>query len=255
MDDHVILKAKGLTKMFRRSDVKVTAVEGIDLQVKNGECFGLIGESGSGKSTVANMLAGLLDVTEGEVVFEGVRLPGKSCRKGFLQRRRMQMIFQNPGSSFSPRMTLLSSICEGLRYHSRMTSRQMEERAYHMMDMVGLRKEYGKRYCGELSGGECQRAAIARAIISSPSLLICDEATSALDVSVQAQIVKLLIQLKQEMGLTLLFITHDIALVSQIGDRIAVMKEGRILEVGSSAQIIHHSEHSYTRKLITSATS
>lgn len=254
MDDHVILEAKALKKVFHRSNSKVTAVDLIDLFVKSGECFGLIGESGSGKSTVAHMIAGLLDVTEGEIVFDGTRLPSKPCRKGFLQRQRMQMIFQNPSSSFSPRMTLLYSICEGLRYHSGMPRRQMEERAYHMMDMVGLKREYGKRYCGELSGGECQRAAIARAIISSPSLLICDEATSALDVSVQSQIVRLLMQLKQELGLSLLFITHDIALVSRIGDRIAVMKEGRIIEEGSSAQIISHPEHPYTRKLIASAT-
>lgn len=253
MEERMILEARKLSKVFTQHNTNVIAVEGIDLNIRSGECFGLIGESGSGKSTVANMIAGLLDVTAGEIAFDGSELPGKSCRKGFIQRSRMQMIFQNPASSFSPRMTLLYAICEGLRYRKKLSRREIEQKALEIMDLVGLKREYAKRYCGELSGGECQRAAIARAIISEPRLLICDEATSALDVSVQSQIIKLLLQLKEDLGLSLLFISHDIALVSNICDRIAVMKEGQIVERGFTAQIIQHPEHPYTLKLLASA--
>lgn len=253
MEGTPLLEAKGLKKVFEGPNGRMTAVDGVHFQINTGECYGLIGESGSGKSTVAHMIAGLLDATEGEIAFDSKRLPGKACREGFRLRRQMQMIFQNPLSSFSPKMTLLYSICEGLRYRFSLSRHDMEQRAYEMMDMVGLKREYARRYCGELSGGECQRAAIARAVISRPKLLICDESTSALDVSVQAQIMGLLARLKKELGLSYLFISHDIALVGSISDKLAVMKDGRIVEEGAPERVIWNPGHPYTSSLVKSA--
>lgn len=253
MEGSPLLEARGLKKVFDGPKGKMIAVDGVHFQIHAGECYGLIGESGSGKSTVAHMIAGLLDSTEGEVAFDGKRLPGKACPEGFRLRRQLQMIFQNPLSSFSPKMTVLYSICEGLRYRVSMSRHEMEQLAYEMMEMVGLKKEYAKRYCGELSGGECQRAAIARAIISRPKLLICDESTSALDVSVQAQIMGLLARLKKELGLSYLFISHDIALVAGISDKLAVMKDGRIVEEGEPERVIWNPGHPYTSRLVHAA--
>lgn len=253
MAEEYLLEVRRLKKVFFRENSTVVAVNNINFKISPGECFSLIGESGSGKSTAANMIAGLLDITEGEIIFDKERLSDKSCPKGFRLRKQMQMVFQNPLSSFSPKMTVLYSICEGLRYRSRMSRHAMLQKAYETMEMVGLRREYANRFCGELSGGECQRAAIARAIISSPRLLICDEVTSALDVSVQAQILRLLLRLKHELHLSYLFISHDIALVSNISDRVAVMKEGNIVEQGTPEDIIHRPGHPYTGLLIRSA--
>ncbi|AOT72485.1 ABC transporter ATP-binding protein [Geosporobacter ferrireducens] len=253
MTEEYLLEIRQLKKVFPQGNSKIVAVSNINFNISPGECLGLIGESGSGKSTAANMIAGLLDITEGEVIFDKKILPNKSCRKGFQLRKHMQMVFQNPLSSFSPKMTLLYSICEGLRYRRKMSRNDMVQKAYETMEMVGLKREYANRFCGELSGGECQRAAIARAIVNEPKLLICDEVTSALDVSVQAQILRLLLRLKQELHLSYLFISHDIALVSNISDRVAVMKEGNIVEEGTPDDIINYPKHPYTDLLIRSA--
>ncbi|KPU44416.1 oligopeptide transport ATP-binding protein OppF [Oxobacter pfennigii] len=253
MAEEYLLEVKHLKKVFSRKRSRVIAVDDINFKISSGQCFSLIGESGSGKSTAANMIAGLLDITEGEVIFNKKTLPDKSCQKGFYLRDEMQMVFQNPLSSFSPKMTVLYSICEGLRYRSHMTRSDMTHKAYETLEMVGLKKDYANRFCSELSGGECQRVAIARAIVSNPKLLICDEVTNALDVSVQAQVLQLLLRLKQDLNLSYLFISHDIALVSNISDRIAVMKEGNIVEEGVPEEIINHPKHPYTDILIRSA--
>ena len=199
------------------------------------ECLGLIGESGSGKSTVANLAAGLRKPTSGQISFYG---------------EHMQMVFQNPLTSFSPKMKILDSVCEGLRYRTTMTRKEQEARAYEVLEMVGLKQEYAQKYSHELSGGECQRAAIGRAIMIKPQLLICDEVTSALDVSVQAQIIRLLHNLKREMKMSYLFISHDLALVSSICDRIAVMYEGGIVESGSVREVLDNPREDYTKKLL-----
>lgn len=234
----LILDVRGLEKTFRAQKKQIKAVTGVDFSLKRGECLGLIGESGSGKSTTANMVGGLLRPTAGSVTFFG---------------KHRQMVFQNPVMSFSPRMRLLESIGEGLRYKTNLSRAEIERKALEAMDMVLLKREYAKRYSWQLSGGECQRAAIARAILIRPELLICDEVTSALDVSVQQQIIQLLDNLKRELGLSYLFISHDIALVSSICDRIAVMLEGKIVETGPTREIIHNPQHEYTRLLIRSA--
>lgn len=198
----------------------------------------MIGESGSGKSTTAYMVGGLLTPTSGKVLFYG---------------KHMQMVFQNPIMSFSSRMRLLDSIGEGLRYKTNISRVEIEQMALEALDLVLLKREYANRYSWQLSGGECQRAAIARAILIRPELLICDEVTSALDVSVQEQIVHLLYKLKTELGLSYLFISHDIALVSSICDRLAVMYQGKIVEMGNAVEIISNPQNDYTKLLIRSA--
>ncbi len=232
-----ILEVKNLKKVFARKK-DVPAAEDVSFQIKRGEFFGLIGESGSGKSTVAYMISGLVKPTEGHVFFYG---------------GHMQMVFQNPLMSFSPRMQILNSICEGLNYMTDLPRSEIRRKALEAMDMVQLNRDYANRYSRQLSGGECQRAAIARAILIRPELLICDEITSALDVSVQAQIIELLCGFKREIGLSCLFISHDISLVGSICDRVAVMHQGRIVEEGKTEEIICRPQKEYTKKLINSA--
>lgn len=232
-----ILEVKNLKKIFYRKKRKKVAVDHVDIWMKKGECLGIIGESGSGKSTMAHLIAGLLQATCGEISFYG---------------QHMQMIFQNPVNSFSPRMRILDSVCEGLKYQKSLSKNEIRERAYEALEFVNLGRNYANRYRNELSGGECQRVAIARAILIQPDLLICDEVTSALDVSVQSQIIKLLHKLKKEMGMSYLFISHDIALVSSISDRVAVMYNGRIIEVGKTMDVIENPQEEYTKLLIQS---
>ena len=229
-----LLELRNLEKRFGQ----VQAVDQVSLSIREGECLGLIGESGSGKSTTAYLAAGLLLPDEGEVIYRGGHL---------------QMVFQNPRSSMDPRRKVLDNICEGMWYHRHgLSKEEIRKRALEMMDMVQLSRSYADRYTRELSGGECQRAAIARAILVKPRLLICDEVTSALDVSVQAQIIRLLDQLKRELGLSFLFISHDIALVSSFCDRVAVMYQGKIVEEGTAMEVIQTPREAYTRRLIDS---
>ncbi|QNM05047.1 ABC transporter ATP-binding protein [Qiania dongpingensis] len=240
-----ILEVKDLTKRFRGRDKKgrenaeeQAAVDGVSFSIEEGECFGLIGESGSGKSTTAYMVAGLLKPDEGESLFRG---------------HHMQMVFQDPMKAMNPRKRVIDSISEGILYHRNGLSRtEIREKALEAMDMVQLDRSFAKRYGRELSGGECQRATIARAILIRPELLVCDEVTSALDVSVQAQIMRLLDSLKNQLGLSYLFISHDIALVSSICDRVAVMYRGKIVEMGRTKDVIADSKDEYTKKLIDS---
>jgi len=248
-----VLEVKNLKKVFKKGNDLITAVNNVSFVIREGECFSLIGESGSGKSTIANMIAGFMRCTEGEIAFCNNKLPEKPSNKGFKLRNKMQIIFQNPLSSFSPKMTLLKSISEGILYDTDLSNDNIARKVYDVLELVGLKKEYAGKYCTELSGGECQRAAIARAIISEPKLIICDECTSALDVSVQSQIISLLMRLKKELNLSYLFISHDIALVSNISDHIAVMKDGYIIEDGPNDTVIKQPSENYTRFLINNA--
>lgn len=235
--DNKILEVQNLSREFRQGKKVWNAVNDISFSIDKGECFGLIGESGSGKSTAANMISGLLEPTAGQIKFYG---------------KNLQMVFQDPKASFSPRMNILDSLCEGLRYRAHMSREEQKKRAYQVLEQVGLSREYAGRYCNQLSGGECQRAAIGRAIMIQPELLICDEVTSALDVSVQEQIVELLKKLQRELGMSYLFISHDIALVSGICDRLAVMNQGEIVEMGKTSDIISNPQENYTKKLMES---
>lgn len=230
-----LLTVENIKKTFRNGKKEIQAVNGVSFSIHCGECMGLIGESGCGKSTVAKMISGLLQPSAGTVRFNG---------------KNMQMVFQDPVMSFSPRMTILDSLCEGVRYRTKLSRKEQEARAYEVLEQVGLKRAYAKKYSYELSGGECQRAAIGRAIMIKPELLICDEVTSALDVSVQAQIVCLLKKLADEMKMSYLFISHDLALVSGFCDRVAVMYQGSIIEMGEKKEILEHPQEAYTKQLL-----
>lgn len=244
-----LLEVSGLLKEFTKGKSKFAAVDHINFSIGEQECVGLVGESGCGKSTTAQLVMQLLKADEGEILLEGKSLRDRAELKA--SRKKLQMIFQNPVDSFDPRDTLLNGVKQGLRYLEKVGRDELDRRAKEAIRFVGLQESYYKRRIHELSGGECQRAAIARAIIGEPKLIICDEATSALDVSIQAQVVALLKQLKQEKKISYLFITHDLILCQTMCDRIAVMYRGRIVEYGDAKQILNNPLHPYSQMLLS----
>lgn len=247
-----ILEAKALTKVFfgrSKKDRQTVAVDHISFQLQKGEILGLVGESGSGKSTVAKLLTRLIDPTEGNLILNGAditKAKGKQLREIY---RTVQMVFQNPTGSFDPRKSLGDGIGERLRIEGKKKSEARED-VVRLLGLCGLSEEYADRYPTEVSGGQCQRAAIARALIGSPEVLILDEATSALDVTVQKQIIELLEDLKEKRGLSYLFICHNLALVQQFCDRVLVMHDGKIVEEGLPDQVILHPQDEYTKELV-----
>ncbi|WP_373215376.1 ABC transporter ATP-binding protein [Ruminococcus sp. 5_1_39BFAA] len=246
-----ILQVEHLKKVFTSGKKTVTAVEDVSFTAERRECLGIVGESGSGKSTVAKMITRLLDTTEGRVTLQGediTHAKGKDLRKAY---RKVQMVFQMPMESFDPRRTLGDGIGESLR-NMGLRKKETRKKVEELLVTCGLTPEFADRYPHEVSGGQCQRAAIARALAVDPVLLICDEATSALDVTVQMQIVQLLRKLQKERGLSLLMITHDLALAQELCDRILVMYHGRIIEEGTPDEIIGNPKEEYTKKLIDS---
>lgn len=250
-----LLEANGLVKRY---DVRVglkkralLAVNGVSLHVDAGETLGLVGESGCGKSTLGRALLRLETPTAGEVYFDGRRVDGGSIR--FL-RREMQMVFQDPGASLDPRLRIGESVAEGLEiHHLGKTRAERRERVAALLERVGLEPSWMDRYPHEFSGGQRQRAGIARALAVEPRLLICDEPVSALDVSAQAQMLGLLADLQAELGLSYLFIAHDLAAVRQLSHRVAVMYLGRIVEIGPVEDVLSRPLHPYTRMLIEAA--
>ena len=244
-----ILQAQSLKKIFSRNGQNdFLAVDGVSFDISAGECVGLIGESGSGKSTVANMIARLLDSTEGRIFLDGEDVTDAEARSIF---RTVQMIFQSPRESFDPRRTLGDGIGESL-LNVGQSRAEVREKVGRLLEAVGLSPDFAERYPHEVSGGQCQRAAIARAVAIHPKLLICDEATSALDVTVQAEIVALLSRLRRERGMACLFICHDIALAQDFCDRFLVMHKGKIVEEGTPDEIIQSPKQAYTKMLIES---
>lgn len=249
-----ILRVENLTKTFSRSGQSdLTAVNGISFDLWPGECLGIIGESGSGKTTAVNLITRLLDVTDGKILLAGEDITwetGKALRTVY---QKIQMVFQTPTDSFDPRRTLGDGIGESLR-NSGMTRRETNLEVAHLLERCGLPAGFAGRYPHEVSGGQCQRAAIARALAVKPKVLICDEATSALDVTVQKEILELLNELRCEQGtaLSILFICHDISLVQQFCDRVLVMYHGDIVEQGSPDEVICHPQDEYTKRLIDS---
>ena len=253
VDNVPVLAVDKLSKRFFGNSGIVDAVDNVSFKIYEGECAGLIGESGSGKSTIAALVAGLLPSDGGTVNFLGKRLSFERTGRQQKLYRKLQMIFQNPLAAFNPRYRMADNVAEGLRYYERLPVRRLRELALSYMEMCGLTPEDGDKYPWQLSGGECQRAAIARAIISQPKLLICDEITSALDVSIQKQILDLLADLQKQLHMSCLFISHDLAVVSQFCQRVMVMHDGRLVESGPVADIIGQPQNAYTKRLLDSA--
>lgn len=250
----IILEAKALTKHFKIGHGKVVhACDGVSLKIHEKEIVGLVGESGSGKTTFGRTIVGLWDKTSGEVLYQNQKLPQAYGPTDFRKySKHMQLIFQDPYSSLNPRMTVKEIIGEGLKVQGKVSAAQIAERVAEWLRRVGLEPDHMSRYPHEFSGGQRQRIGIARALIVEPKFVVCDEPISALDVSVQAQVVNLLDDLKKSMGLTLLFIAHDLSMVRYVSDRMAVMYLGSMVELGPANEVYFRSKHPYTELLIQS---
>ncbi|MFK8138116.1 MAG: ABC transporter ATP-binding protein [Bdellovibrionales bacterium] len=249
-----LLEAKNLKKYFNiGKNQNVHAVDDISLSIEEGEIIGLVGESGSGKSTFGRTLCGLWDKTDGEVFFDGEKLPNNYSAKDYKKfSKQIQMIFQDPYSSLNPRMTVKEIIGEGLKLHEGLNDKQVTERVSDWLRRVGLEPDHMSRYPHEFSGGQRQRIGIARALIMEPKFVVCDEPISALDVSVQAQVINLLEEIKNSLGLTLLFIAHDLSMVRYVSDRMAVMYLGAMVELGPTNDVYFRPKHPYTQLLVQS---
>jgi oligopeptide/dipeptide ABC transporter ATP-binding protein len=231
---------------------EVRAVDGIDLRIRRGETFAIVGESGCGKSTLARLLVRLIDPSEGSVIYDGIDISRISADKMRGLRRDLQFIFQDPFSSLNPRMTVGALVEEPMRAHRIGTRRERRAKVAALLERVGLMPEHANRYPHEFSGGQRQRIGIARALASGPKVLIGDEPVSALDVSIQAQVVNILEDLKQEFGLTLIVIAHDLAVIRHMADRVAVMYLGEIVEEAPVAELFTAPRHPYAEALISS---
>jgi oligopeptide transport system ATP-binding protein len=253
--DHV-LSVANLTKVFRLrgarpgSHTDFKAVDDVSFELQRGTTLALVGESGSGKSTVANIVLNLIDPTEGKVYFDGTDMSTLGAKELFDFRRRVQPIFQNPYGSLDPMYSIFRTIEEPLRTHHIGNKASREKRVRELLDMVALPQTTMRRYPNELSGGQRQRIAVARALALSPEVIVCDEAVSALDVLVQAQILTLLNDLQAELGLSYLFITHDLAVVRQIADRVCVMQTGKVVEYATTDEVFDNPQRDYTRELL-----
>lgn len=251
-----LLEAHDLTRSFEvkqgmfKSRRILHAVNGINLNIRKGEVLGIVGESGCGKSTLARMLLGLLPPTSGGITLEGTDIHSLG-RKGMA--RRVQPVFQDPYSSLNPRRTIASIVALPLEVHGIGTAEERRKRTLEILDKVGLPQRFADRYPRELSGGQRQRVAIARALVMNPEIVVCDEPTSALDVSVQSQILNLLIDLRRELGLTYVFISHNLAVVEHIATRVAVMYLGRVVELAETETLFRMPRHPYTKALLASA--
>lgn len=241
-----ILSIKNLGKIYERNDIKTEALHDVSFELKYGEILGIVGTSGSGKSTLLRLISGLEAPDAGSVVFDGRELGQK---RALADKRDIQMIFQDAGASFHPRRTIASSINDA--FQSLMGKGAVLDLDTLCLN-VGLSSQLAQRYPGSLSGGQCQRFAIARAIASSPKVLLCDEITSALDVSSQAQILALLSSLRKDKGMSIIFVSHDISVVSTLCDRMLVMRGGDIVEQGNTKSIISAPRNEYTKELIAS---
>ena len=254
----VLLEVKNLKKHFiskhgilGQNVVTVQAVDGVSFKILRGETLGLVGESGCGKSTTGRTVIRLYDVTDGEVIFDGTDLSQLSQKEMRPYRKRMQMIFQDPYASLNSRMTVGDIIGEALDIHKLAQGEERQRIIYELLEKVGLSKDHANRYPHEFSGGQRQRIGIARALAVSPDFIICDEPISALDVSIQAQVVNMLQDLQKEMGLTYLFIAHDLSMVKHISDRIGVMYLGKMVELASSDELYDNPIHPYTQALLS----
>ena len=248
-----MVEVKHLKQYFGSKKNVVKAIDDISFDIFEGETFGLVGESGSGKSTTGRALLRLYKPTDGEILFEGKDIANLKKGKELLEfRKEAQMIFQDPYASLDGRLKVRDIIAEGIDIHGlAKTAEERDAMVDELLETVGLNKEHANRYPHEFSGGQRQRIGIARALAVNPKFIVCDEAISALDVSIQAQIVNLLKRLQKEIGLTYLFIAHDLSMVKYISDRIAVMYRGRIVEMGSAECVYNNPQHPYTKSLLS----
>jgi peptide/nickel transport system ATP-binding protein len=243
----VLLEARKLRKVYG----EFTALDDVSLELHRGQCLAVVGESGSGKSTLARCILRLEQADAGEAIWKGRDLLGMSARELLAIRREIQMVFQDPTQSLNPRMSVYQLISEGWDIHNLMPDRaQRRQRVADLLTQVGLVPEHAARYPHQFSGGQRQRIAIARALALEPELIICDEAVSALDVSIQAQVIALLDDLRARLGISFLFIAHDLGVVRDFADTVIVMKAGEIVERGPTAQIFDAPQHPYTQRLL-----
>lgn len=252
MANEVLVQVKNLKKYFKvGKNATLKAVDNVSFDIKKGETLGLVGESGCGKTTCGRTVLGLYSATGGEVLFDGVDIHklDKKEKKEFT--KRAQVIFQDPYASLNPRMTVGDIIGEGIDIHGIHTGQERTDKIYELLGLVGLNKEHASRFPHEFSGGQRQRIGIARALAIEPEFIVCDEPISALDVSIQAQIVNLLIKLQRELGLTYLFIAHDLSMVKHISDRVGVMYLGTMVELASSHNLYEKPLHPYTQALLS----
>lgn len=253
-NDEVLLSIKNLKQYFNAGKKnEVRAIENISFDIYEGETLGLVGESGCGKSTTGKSIIKLNDITSGEILYEGIDIQKIRKRKDLLKfNKKIQMIFQDPYASLNPRLKVMDIVAEGIDIHHLATDkRDRKKRVYDLLETVGLSKEHANRYPHEFSGGQRQRIGIARALAVEPEFIIADEPISALDVSIQAQVVNLLLKLQRERGITFLFIAHDLSMVKYISDRIAVMHFGKIVEIGPAEEIYQNPLHDYTKSLLS----
>lgn len=251
-EKEVLIEVKDLKKYFNVGKKAVLkAVDGVNFKIYKGETLGLVGESGCGKTTCGKTVMGLYEATGGQVIFDGVDIHSlhKKEKKEFT--KRAQIIFQDPYSSLNPRMTVEDIIGEGIDIHGLYKGEERRQRIHQLLEMVGLNKEHALRFPHEFSGGQRQRIGIARALAIEPEFIVCDEPISALDVSIQAQVVNLLIKLQKELGLTYLFIAHDLSMVKHISDRVGVMYLGTMVEMTTSEELYTNPAHPYTKALLS----
>ncbi|WP_459480727.1 ABC transporter ATP-binding protein [Clostridium saccharoperbutylacetonicum] len=257
MTNDILIKVKDLKKYFpvKNGIIKNTvikAVDGVSFDIKRGETFGLVGESGCGKSTLGRTITRLYDVTDGDIFFDGTNIAKLNKKQMREYYKKMQIIFQDPYSSLNPYMNVKELIDEPIAVHTSLGKAERAEKIEKLLEMVGLKKNDMEKFPHEFSGGQCQRIGIARAVSTNPDFVLCDEPISALDVSIQAQVVNMLEDLQKEMGLTYLFVAHDLSMVRHISDRIGVMYLGSIVEIGISNDLYKKPLHPYTKGLLSS---
>ena len=248
---NVLLETKDLKKYFKTPRGDLHAVDGFSIKIEEGKTFGIVGESGCGKSTLGRLVLRLIEPTAGEILYEGKNILSLNKSQTREMRKKIQIIFQDPYSSLNPRMSVFEIIAEPLRsFHVFKSAKELEKRIFELMDLTGIAERWAQAYPHELDGGRRQRIGIARALALNPRLIICDEPVSALDVSIQAQVLNLLMDLQEQLGLTYMFISHDLSVVKHISDNIAVMYLGQCVEMAPSNVLFENPLHPYTKALL-----